>query len=170
MRLVRLVTLPLFAAAVLLGAPAAGTAQLAFGVHAPMATSIGGGDDLMGASFGVGGRVGLQLPLFPLAFWGTVDYMFPGGDDTSYQNFALDVDFSLPIPVLAPYVTGGYLARRFDDSVNSETRSAWTAGAGVRFNFVLSAYLEARREFVGGDDDALVGDDDQWLVRLGVTF
>ena len=170
MRFIRSTALPLLAAVALLSAPDAAEAQLAFGVHAPMATSIGGGDDLQDAAFGIGGRIGLQPPVLPVSFWGTVDYFFPGGEDTSYQNFALDGNFILPIPLLSPYVTGGYTARRFDDGSGSDTHHGWTAGVGVNFSFIVNAYLEARREFIGGDDDAVVGDDDQWLVRLGLTF
>jgi hypothetical protein len=172
MRFTRLAALPLLAAVALLTAPRAADAQIAFGVHAPMATSVGGGDDLMDAAFGVGGRIGLRPPFFPLSAWGTVDWFFPGGEDTSYQNFALDANLVLPVPLLQPYVTGGYVARRFDDGSErgSDTHHGWSAGAGVNFDFIVSAYLEARREFIGGDDDAIVGDDDQWLVRLGVIF
>jgi hypothetical protein len=170
MRLPRLATLTLAVAAGVLLAPDAGEAQmLRFGVHVPFATGLGGGDDLTEASFGIGARVGLEAPLFPLSFWGTADYMFPGGEGASYQNFALDANFALPIPLLEPYVTGGYQGRRFDDGSSSDFYNGWTVGGGIRFSFIVNAFLEARREFYG-DDRELVGDDDQWLIRLGIIF
>jgi hypothetical protein len=171
MRFLRLATLPLLIAAAFLVAPGVAEAQLVrFGAHLPIATSLGGGDDLTNSSAGIGGRIGLEAPLFPLSFWGTVDYMFPSGDGTSYQNFALDANFALPIPLLEPYVTGGYQARRFDDGEVGDTYHGWTLGGGIRFSFIVNAFLEARREFYGDDEQDLVGDDDQWLIRLGLIF
>jgi hypothetical protein len=171
MRLLRLAALPLLLVTASMGAPGIAEAQyVRFGAHLPLATSLGGGDDLTDSSFGLGARIGLEAPLFPLSFWGSVDYMFPGGEDTSYQNFALDANFALPIPLLEPYVTGGYQARRFDDGEVSDIYHGWTLGGGIRVSFIVNAFLEARREFYGDDDPALVGDDDQWLVRLGLVF
>ena len=170
MRFPRLAPLPLLVAlGFLLSADGAEAQYFRFGAHVPFATSLGGGDDLTDPSWGIGGRVGLEPPLFPCALWGTVDYMFPGGDGTSYQNFALDANVRLPIPLLEPYVSGGYQARRFDDGSVSDVYHGWTLGGGIRFSFIVNAFLEARREFYG-DEQELVGDDDQWLIRLGLLF
>ena len=170
MRFLRLATLPLLlASGLLLSAEAAEAQYFRFGAHVPLATSLGGGDDLTGSSWGLGGRVGLEVPLFPLAAWGTFDYMFPSGDGTSYQNYGIDVNLRLPIPLLQPYAAGGYQARRFDDGEVSDVYHGWTVGAGIRFSFIVNAFLEAKREFYG-DEQELVGDDDQWMVRLGLIF
>ena len=170
MRSLRLTILPfVLALGSIVSAGAAEAQYFRFGAHVPLATSLGGGDDLTNSSWGIGGRVGLEVPLFPLAAWGTVDYMFPGGDGASYQNFGIDANLRLPIPLLQPYVAGGYQARRFDDGEVSDIYHGWTLGLGIRFNVIVNAFLEAKNEFYG-DDTGLVGDDDQWMVRLGIIF
>ncbi|MEJ2539566.1 MAG: outer membrane beta-barrel protein [Gemmatimonadota bacterium] len=170
MRLVRRAALPLLAATALFIAPGTAQAQIfGFGVHVPIATDLGGGDNLKDSSFGIGGRIGAEIPLFPLSIWGVADYMFPDGDGTSYQNFGVDINLRLPIPLLQPYATGGYQARRFDDGEVSDIYNGFTLGGGVRFSFIVNAFLEARHEFYG-DDEVRVGDDNQWLIRVGLTF
>lgn len=169
MRMIRLTALPLVAAVALLSAPRAAEAQIGFAVHAAGATDLGGGDNFDDASFGLGARVGFTPPMMPLSFWGTVDYFFPDCDDCGYQNFALDANVELPVPMVAPYLTAGYVGRRIDPGlvgVDAETFHGFSAGAGVKLDFLAaSAFLEARNEFFSEEDG-----DNQILVRLGVMF
>lgn len=162
----RLRTLAVAAAAVfaLVAAPQDAQAQVPvkFGVHVANATDVADG------TWGLGARVGIDPPVMPLSFFGTVDYFFPdcGDGDCGYQNFAVDANFTpLPFPMVDVYLTGGLLLRRLSIEDASETFTGFSLGAGVAFNFVASAYLEARNEFFSDEDGG-----NQILIRLGLLF
>jgi hypothetical protein len=175
---IRSLFLAAVAALALLAVPSDAQAQLKFGAH----VAYGAGTDSFTAvgeedgTFGLGARVGFGLPAFPLTVLGTVDYFFVdcGDVDCGYQNFAVDANWAfLPLQIVELYATGGILMRRasvsgslgtvsFDES-NTET--GFSLGAGVSFNLIASAYLEARNEFFSDDKGG-----NQILIRLGLLF
>lgn len=166
------------AAFALVALPSAADAQLKFGAH----VAYGAGTDNFASvdqedgTFGLGARVGFGLPAFPLDILGTVDYFFVdcGDVDCGYQNFAVDANWAfLPLQIVELYATGGVLMRRtsvsgdllgvsFDEST---THTGFSLGAGVAFNLIASAYLEARNEFFSEDKGG-----NQILIRLGLLF
>ena len=103
----------------LVAVPSDAQAQLRFGAH----VAYGAGTDSFSeanaddGTFGLGARLGFDVPAFPLTVLGTVDYFFVdcGDTDCGYQNFAVDANWALlPLEILQLYVTGGVLmlARR----------------------------------------------------------
>jgi len=178
MRPVRTLFLAALATLALVAVPSDAEAQLRFGAH----VAYGAGTDNFSdanaedGTFGLGARLGLDVPAFPLTVLGTVDYFFVdcGDVDCGYQNFAVDANWALvPLEILELYVTGGVLLRRasikgdvlgqpFDESA---TKTGFSLGAGVSFNLIASAYLEARNEFFSEDNGG-----NQILVRVGLLF
>jgi opacity protein-like surface antigen len=160
---IRTLTLAAVAALALVALPGKAEAQLRFGVHTAMAD---GGDFLPDNTFGLGARIGFSPPAVPLSILGTVDYFFPDCDECGYQNFALDANFTfLPLQVAELYATGGVLGRRISGANDSTTKTGFSLGAGVSFNFIVSAYLEARNEFFSDENGG-----NQILLRLGLLF
>ena len=169
----RIRTFALALALILAGAlaPKAAEAQLAFGAHVAHATEFEDG------VFGLGAKVGIDPPLLPLAFYAGVDYFFPdceGLDGCGYQTFNLDANWTLlPMPVVDVYLSGGLTVRRVsvEGTVlgfavdESTTATGFSAGAGVAFNFILGAFVEARQEFFGDEDGG-----NQTVIRLGLLF
>ena len=175
---IRTITLALAVAFAFAAVPQDAHAQFKFGVHVANAMDLPEAEDFGGSngSFGLGARVGIAPPALPFSFFGTVDYFFPdcADIDCSYQNFALDANFSpLPFPMFDIYATGGLMVRRVSqegtyegfDVDYSNTATGFSIGAGVAFNFVASAYLEGRYEIFGDDDGGK-----QALIRLGLLF
>ena len=151
-------------------APQAVEAQLSFGAHVTRANDLPAGEETGGndGAFGLGARVGINPPLFPLAFYATGDVFFPdcGTADCGYQTAGLAANFSfLPLPIFNLYATGGAVLRRFSVEDVSNTYTGVQLGAGVSFNFIASAYLEVVNEFVGDD-----GGGNQLMIRLGLGF
>jgi hypothetical protein len=136
--------------ALFLGAnPAA--AQLSVGVHGAAITSIdelttGTGTVDLANTYGVGGRVVLGAPLFPISLVGAAEYYFTdcGALDCSLWTAEAGVNLGLPLPVVKPYVHAGLQRRTSQDgSVNG-----FVAGVGVQLNFVVSLFVEGLVEFV----------------------
>jgi hypothetical protein len=73
-------------------------------------------------------------------------------------SLALSVVMSLPIPVVKPYVLGGWGTYGIG---KGESVSGWNFGAGVRVSVMrLGVFAEARRHDKVGRD----------LVTVGLTF
>ena len=148
----------------LLGVPATqASGQLSLGVHGVSAT------DAFGGTQGAGGRVAFSLPLLPVDFMVTAETFFPdcGDLDCSLRGVSLDASMDLlPLPVVRPYVTGGFTVRRFDTGLGEGTREArgLNAGAGVNVGLAgLRLFGEGRYEFFSAPER-------QTVVRLGVLF
>lgn len=142
-------------------APAAG--QVSLGVHGVSAT------DAFGGTRGVGARVGFSLPLFPVDVLATAETFFPdcGDLDCSLRGISIDASMDLlPLPVVRPYVTGGFTVRRFDSDLGEGSRdvSGLNVGAGVSVGLSgLRLFGEGRYEFVSAPER-------QTIFRLGVLF
>jgi len=157
----RAACLALVPAALLAGAPEA-RAQLNPGIHVARAT------DTFGGSNGVGGSVELSFPVFPIDLFVAGEYFFPDcgtADECSFMGGSADVHLGLPVPVLAPYATGGLVYRRTDTGggAGAVAKTGWGGGVGVHLGtLVLGAYAEARYEVVDPED--------QFVFRLGLRF
>jgi hypothetical protein len=159
-----LVWMPLMLSVLLLGllaGPLSG--QVSLGVHGVSAT------DAFGGTQGVGGRLAFSLPLLPVDFMASAETFFPdcGDLDCSLRGVSLDASMDLlPLPVVRPYVTGGFTIRRFDTGLGEGTREArgLNAGAGVNVGLAgLRLFGEGRYEFFRAPER-------QTVFRLGILF
>jgi hypothetical protein len=140
-----LMTLSMAAAFAALAQPA--EAQLKFGAHGAMISSLDEASALNG-EFGAGARVMLDPPLFPLAVVASGTYYFPDCvADCSYWTATLAGQLRLPTPLVSPYLTAGWQTRRTDNNGTKSTANGPVVGLGVQVNFMLSLFLESAVEF-----------------------
>ena len=141
--------------------PSSAEAQLRYGGHFARA------QDAFGGTGGIGARVGLGLPLLPVEGFASGEYFFPacaavGG--CALSGVSLDMNVRLPVVLLSPYATGGWVLRRLDPGGGGDTliesglHLGLGAGAGVPGARVFG---EARYEFIKVPSRQLV-------LRLGI--
>ena len=140
----------LFVAAACLALAQPVDAQFKFGVQGALITSVEAATalDTDGTS-GLGARLMLDPPLFPLALVGSGVYYFPdcGAIDCSFWTASIAAQLRLPTPVVSPYIMGGWQIRRAEEDGASTETSGPLAGIGVQLNFALSLFIEATMEF-----------------------
>jgi opacity protein-like surface antigen len=123
------------------------------------------------ATYGVGGRVMFSppIPVLSLSLVGQGVYYFPENGD--YMSYGIGARFGLGLPVITPYVIGGWQWRRSGDGTNTTTENGLTAGAGVELNFAVNLFLEATVE-MGEDIPAGLPDYDNsaLVIQAGVLF
>ena len=169
-----LLTFSTVCAIVVLAAPA--DAQFNFSAQGAV---ISGVDDLgtivSGApnlkdTYGLGARVGVRVPLFPIGVRGQGVYYFPEEDDYSYSTYSIAARYALPTPMISPYGIGGWQWRRTSSMGVSNTESAAMLGLGVELNLGVSLFLEASWEF----NEELTAmpdfDNDPIVIKGGITF
>ena len=148
------------------------SAQFKFGVQGASITSVDAAANVdLGGTFGLGGRVMLDPPLFPLALVGGAVYYFPDcTGDCSFWTASLVANLRLPTPIVSPYLLGGWQTRRTEVNNVSNNESGPVLGVGVQFNFMLSLFLEATMEF--HDDIAAQPDfdTDPIVIKGGVLI
>lgn len=131
----------------------------------------------LGGDFGLGGRLSFSPPLFPVGAHAAVTYFFPSCDtaDCSYWTADLGATLGLPLPVLRPYVVGGWQFKKYDLDVanfTSDIANNPFAGLGIQLNLGVSVFLEGVWEFEG---DALPGSTEElsitpFVLKGGVMF
>ena len=132
--------------------------------------------DLSG-DFGIGGRLAITPPALPLGGYAAVTYFFPSCEaaDCSYWTADLGATLAVPLPVVRPYVVGGWQFKKYDlDLANfsSDVENNPFAGLGVQFNLGVSLFLEGVWEFEG---DVLPGSTEElsitpFVIKGGVLF
>jgi len=140
-------------------------AQLSFGVQGSVITRVQdvdvGGPDLLelAGTYGIGGRAVVSPPVFPLSLVGSFDYFFPecGAGDCSLYTAQGHVTLGLPLPIVRPYLLGGWQYRK--DEFDSTTGAV--IGGGVSLNFVVSLFLEMQVEFA---DAVALGDSNPTVI------
>lgn len=143
--------------------PVPASGQVSLGVHGVSAT------DAFGGAQGAGGRLLFSLPLFPVDIMASAETFFPdcGDLDCSLRGLSIDASMDLlPLPVVRPYVTGGFTIRRYDSGLGEGTREAQgpNLGAGVQVGLSgLRIFGEGRYEFLRAPER-------QTVFRLGVLF
>ncbi|MDX1394634.1 MAG: outer membrane beta-barrel protein [Gemmatimonadota bacterium] len=135
------------------------------------------------ANWGFGPRLMIDLGPLDLGFrlQGSFDYFFPSdseferagipvmAEDVDYWELNLNVHWVFGIPLVAPYIGGGLniahtkVEGASDSQLDvDETDTGVNVLGGVELKiFGFAPFLEARKEFGGGD---------QWMVALGFTF
>lgn len=145
-------------------------AQFKFGIQGAVMTSLD--NPTLDGTAGLGARVMLDPPLFPLALVGSGVYYFPdcGATDCSYWTASLAAQLRLPLPTVSPYVLGGWQIRRAEASGVSNNESGPVVGIGVQVNFGLSLFLEGTIEF----NEEIVGfpdvDTNPIVIKGGFLF
>jgi hypothetical protein len=121
-------------------------AQLKFGVHGAMVSGLDDAiDNALGlnGTFGLGGRLGVELPLLPIGVYGMGTYFFPSGD-VNYYTASLMGKLGLPLPIVSPYLLGGYQRRSTSIGGISDSANGAFIGLGVQLTKI---FLEGSVEF-----------------------
>lgn len=154
-------------------------AQLKFGAHGAMITGLDqvlvNGTDVnaIDGTVGIGGRVMLDPPLFPLAVVGSYTKYFPDGDGSAWTG-TLAAQLRIPLPIVKPYVTGGWQMR--PEVVDGVSANGPMVGLGVQVDLGLSLFLEGTFELSSELDPAdLPGlaaalDQNRIVIKGGLMF
>lgn len=153
-------------------------AQFKFGAHGAVITGLDevivGGTDLnaISGTFGLGGRVMLDPPLFPIALVGSYTKYFPDGDG-SFWTGTLAAQLRLPLPIIKPYVTGGYQIRPKD--ALDESTNGLMVGLGLQVDLGLSLFLEGTFEMSDEIPTGVTGlatavDTNRIVIKGGLMF
>jgi hypothetical protein len=130
------------------------SAQMLFGGHLAHAA------DAFDGTMGVGVRAGFGIPALPVEVLAGVVYFFPSCSAAcGFQGLSVDGNLALPFALLAPYVTGGWVLRRFDPAgeEDAETFSGVHLGVGISGGLAgAKVFGEARYEFVDAPEKQLV--------------
>jgi hypothetical protein len=129
-------------------------AQISFGGQAALMTGLEelqAGDN--NGTFGIGPRVQLSppLPMLALGIVGQGVYYFP--EDGGYMTFGLSGKLGFSLPMISPYLIGGWQWRRTSPDVgDAVTENGPSVGLGVQLG-MIPVFVEATMEF----NDELTG-------------
>ncbi len=150
-------------------------AQFQFGVQGAYLTGleeVTGGGDLNG-TMGVGGRVQFSppIPALSIGIVGQGVYYLPdcGGGDCSYMTYGLGAKVGLGLPMISPYVIGGWQWRRSGNGTTTSTETGATAGVGVQLGMV-PVFVEATMEFNEEISTAPDFDVNPLVIQAGVLI
>lgn len=158
------------------------TLALAWGATSASAQAVRVGGQVSladDADFGLGGRLGFELPSVAAGLWavGTFDYFFPGDDlfgsggDVDYWevngNFLYDI--AIPDAQVTPYFGAGlniaHASRpvpAMPDDRDSDTKLGLNLIAGLNFDVTgFTPFVEVKIEIDGGE---------QFIAAGGITF
>ena len=133
-------------------------AQLKYGVQGAIITGLDevivAGSDVnsINGTFGLGARVMLDPPLFPLGVIGSATYYFVEEGAPSYWTGTLAAQLRLPLPIVKPYVLGGWQVRNTE---GADGESGPVVGLGVQLGLGVSLFLEGTFELA--DDIEITG-------------
>ncbi len=167
-----LLTASLAVACATLAQPAA--AQFQFGAQGAYMTGleeVTGGGDLNG-TIGLGGRVQFSppLPMLSIGVVGQGVYYFPdcGGGDCSYMTYGLSGKVGLGLPMISPYVIGGWQWRRSGNGTTT-TENGATVGLGVQLG-MIPVFVEANMEFNDEIPSAPDFDNNPLVLQAGILI
>ena len=142
-------------------------AQLNYGIQGAMITSLENASSLDGR-FGVGGRVGLNAPLFPIGVFGSGTYYFPDDAvvaDLKYYTLSLGARLGIPLVIIQPYAVGGWQWRTSKvGDLDSSTDNGAFVGVGVALR---KLFVEGSVEF---NDEIPTLDTTPIVIKAGFTF
>ena len=152
--------------------PAALAAIVFLAMAEPVDAQIGfGGDvvraaDAFGGTTGVGARIRLGVPLFPVSAALNGDWFFPDcpNTDCSLRGATLDVNYSFPIPLLHPWVGVGWSIRRIEIGGATSTERGLNVGVGAELELTkLRPFVDLRYEMAEAPER-------QYVARIGLMF
>lgn len=167
-----LLTISAGLALVVLASPVDAQVPLKFGAQGAVITSVDdfAEDQGMSGTFGLGGRVLLDPPLFPLGVIGSATYYFPDIDELTYWTATAAAQLRLPLPTVAPYLLAGWQLRRSSIGDFSDNQNGPVVGAGIQLNLGLSLFLEGTFEFNDEIEAAPDLDNNPLVIKGGVLF
>ena len=135
-------------------------AQIGFGGHVVQAS------DAFDGTTGVGARLKVGIPLFPVSAALNGEYFFPdcGDADCSLYGATLDLNYALPLPLLQPWVGVGWSVRKVEVDDASSTERGFNVGVGAELR------LTAFRPFVDIRYELADAPEKQYLLRLGIMI
>ncbi len=157
MRPARLVMLAALAS-IATAAPAA--AQIGFGGHVVQMS------DAFDGTTGVGARLRVGVPLFPISAVLNGEYFFPdcGDGDCSLYGVTIDVNYALPLPLIQPWVGVGWSIRKVEVSDVSFDENGINVGIGAELKLTaFKPFVEIRYEMADAPEK-------QYLMRIGVML
>ena len=116
---------------------------------------------------GVGLEFGYDLPILPVDVYGSGSWFFPDCDECDLSGWSLGANLRLPLPLIRPYLTGGWTWRDYEDpgpTIDPLSLSDNNVFAGVGVDLAFSGvrvFGEARYDLL---DEPL----EQWTLRLGL--
>lgn len=147
--------------------PTDADAQVDVGVQASFNSEPAGLDDNDGA-FGVGARIGINLPIIGLGVLGTGDIFFPDCDpDCDFWDVSGNLTYTFPLVALDPYIGAGVALQSFElEGFDSEEEVGGNLFAGVKVGALLPVQLfgELKYQIFGEPFD------DQFVVSVGILF
>ena len=141
-------------------------AQLNYGVQGAWITSLDEATDLNG-EFGLGGRIGFDLPALPIGVYGSGTFFFPDCVECKYNTWTLGAKVGIPLAVVFPYLHSGWQWRSTSVADVGNTENGGFVGLGVSsFKF----FVEGSWEF-NPDDPAIPDfDNDPIVIKVGYLF
>jgi hypothetical protein len=147
--------------------------QVSIGAHASYMSEIGTGFTAQTAdgTVGVGGRLGIGIPVVGIKLLGTVDMFFPdcGTEDCDFHAATANLLYTIPIPVLiSPYFGAGIAVQ------NSEGGSSFLGDlSDWGINLMAGFSLDnggSFQPFVEGKYQIMNDFDDQLVISAGLSF
>lgn len=149
---------PVAVAVLLLASPALG--QVSYGGHTVNA------NDAFGGSRGVGLRGQIGLPLLPISVAVNGEYFFThcSDGDCGLYGATFDLNYSLAIPLLQPFVGLGWSVREVEVAGRKTTERGINVGVGAQFRLRgIRPFVDIRYELVDAPEK-------QFVVRIGLLL
>ena len=141
----------LAAIGLMLSSPA--RSQVGFGGY------VAGTTAAFGDSRGVGLRLQLGMPLFPISLALNGEYFFANcpPDDCALRGASLDVNYTpLPLPILRPWVGAGWSIRAVEVAGRKSTERGINVGVGARLELTSFQPFIDLRYLLGHDGNPYV--------------
>ena len=141
--------------------PHGGSGQLVRGAFGSYAV------DAFDGAVGAGVLLGVDVPILPVAAYGSATWFFVDCTGCSLKGWSVGVSFRpLPFPLARPYFVVGVTERSLDNPGGGSVLDSSGAFTGVGLDLALTGlglFAEARYEFLDGELA-------QPVLRAGVLF
>ncbi|MDE0899461.1 MAG: hypothetical protein OSA81_10620 [Longimicrobiales bacterium] len=142
-------------------------AQLKFAPHVAMVSSFADAiDNTLGLNgkFGAGARLGLEVPMFPIGVYAMGTYFFTDDAEVSYYTASVMGKLGVPVPVISPYLLGGYQRSATSLGGLERLENVGFVGLGVQ---ISRLFLEGSVEFIEDDPSLPDLDNDPIVFKAG---
>ncbi len=140
--------------------------QVSIGAHAAYMSEIGTGftTETADGTMGVGGRIGVGVPVVGLKFLGTVNVFFPdcGVEDCDFYAGTLNMLYTIPVPmIIKPYFGAGVVVQKSGGATSllgdlTDWGANLTAGFSLSSGGAFQPFFEVNYQLMTDFDDQLV--------------